>query len=263
MLIFPDFNPVALQLGPIAIHWYGLAYVAALAGGLWLAKYLAARYPAKNLDGQGLEDFFLWAVLGVILGGRIGYILFYNLEAYVQNPLAIFRLWEGGIAFHGGVLGVTLAMVVFARRRHINLLDLADRIAPAVPLGCLLGRLANFINGELVGRPAPEGLPWGMVFPHIDGLARHPSQLYQAALEGLLVGAVVVLALRWWGKHGSPRGFITGAWLMAYGLARLVGETFRTPEITYLGGALTQGMLLSVPMVLGGLWLLAKAGTKN
>ncbi|MCA3243798.1 MAG: prolipoprotein diacylglyceryl transferase [Alphaproteobacteria bacterium] len=259
MLIFPNFNPVALQLGPLAIHWYGLAYVAALAGGLWLAKRLAARYPAQNFKPETLDDFFLWAVLGVILGGRLGYILFYNFSAYAAEPLAIFRVWEGGMAFHGGVLGVVIALLLFARRHRLHVLDLADRIAPVVPLGCLLGRLANFINGELVGRPAPEGLPWAMIFPHIDATPRHPSQLYQAALEGLLVGAIIWLVVRWWGRHGTPRGLVAGAWLVAYGLARVVGETFRTPEITYLHGTLTQGMLLSIPMVLVGLFLLTRA----
>lgn len=259
MLLFPDFNPIALQLGPLAIHWYGLAYVAALAGGLWLAKRLAVRYPARNLKPETLDDFFLWAVLGVILGGRLGYILFYNFSAYAAEPLAIFRVWEGGMAFHGGVLGVAAALLLFAKRRQLNVLDLADRVAPVVPLGCLLGRLANFINGELVGRPAPEGLPWAMIFPHVDNIPRHPSQLYQAALEGLVVGAVVLLVVRWWGRHGTPRGFVAGCWLIGYGLARLVGETFRTPEITYLSGTLTQGMLLSIPMVLIGLVLVARA----
>lgn len=259
MLLFPNFNPVALQLGPLAIHWYGLAYVVALAGGLWLAKRLTTRHPATNLKPETLEDFFLWAVLGVIVGGRLGYILFYNLQGYLAEPFAILRVWEGGMAFHGGVLGVIVALLLFAKRRHLHVLDLADRVAPVVPLGCLLGRVANFINGELVGRPAPEGLPWAMIFPHVDSIPRHPSQLYQAALEGLVVGAVVLVALRWWGKHGTPRGFMAGVWLLGYGLARLVGETFRTPEITYLHGTLTQGMLLSIPMVLAGLYLLARA----
>jgi len=259
MLLYPHFNPIALQLGPLAIHWYGLAYVAALAGGLWLAKRLATKYQAKNITPTTLEDFFLWAVLGVILGGRLGYLLFYNLPAYLADPLAMLRVWEGGMAFHGGVIGVSLALLGFAYRRGVNIWDLADRVAPVVPLGCLLGRIANFINGELVGRPAPADLPWAMIFPHIDATPRHPSQLYQAGLEGVLVGAIMLLAVRWWGQNGTPRGMLAGTWLVGYGLARLVGETFRTPEITYLHGALTQGMLLSLPMVLGGLYLLARA----
>lgn len=259
MLIFPHMNPIALQLGPLAIHWYGLAYVVALAGGLWLAKRLCSRYPAANLTPAKMEDFFLWAVLGVIVGGRLGYILFYNFHTYLANPAAMLRVWEGGMAFHGGLLGVTIAMLLFAWRQRLNVLDLADRIAPVVPLGCLLGRLANFVNGELVGRPAPEGLPWAMVFPQVDAIPRHPSQLYQALLEGLLVGLIMVLALRWWRKHGTPRGAMAGLWLLSYGIVRLVGELFRTPEITYLNGLITQGMLLSLPMVLGGLFLLWRA----
>jgi phosphatidylglycerol:prolipoprotein diacylglycerol transferase len=259
MLTFPEFNPVALQLGPLAIHWYGLAYVVALAGGLYLAKRLATAHPAPNFKATTLDDFFLYAVLGVIVGGRLGYILFYNLHAYLENPAAILRVWEGGMAFHGGMLGVVAAFLLFAWRHQVNALDLADRVAPVVPLGCLLGRVANFINGELVGRPASPELPWAMVFPHVDEVARHPSQLYQAALEGVVVGAVVLLALRWWGKHGTPRGLMAGVWLTGYGLARVLGEMFRTPEITYLSGFLTQGMLLSVPMVVAGLWLIARA----
>ncbi len=259
MLIYPNINPVALQLGPIAIHWYGLAYVVALAGGLWLAKRLTSTYPARHLTPARLDDFFLWAVLGVVLGGRLGYILFYNLHTYLANPLEIFRVWHGGMAFHGGVLGVVLAIVWFARRHQVHVLDLADRIAPAVPLGCLLGRLANFINGELVGRVAAESLPWAMVFPHVDDLPRHPSQLYQAGLEGVGVGVLMLLALRWWGRHGTSRGFLAGVWLALYGVARLVGEFFRMPEIIWFGGYVTQGQLLSVPLILAGGYLIWRA----
>ena len=255
MLPYPHMNPVALQIGPLAIHWYGIAYVVALAVGLWLAKRMAAKHPAPHLTPLKMEDFFVYAVLGVILGGRIGYILFYNLSGYVADPVAILRVWEGGMSFHGGVLGVMVAFLLFARRHKLNAIDVADRVVPAVPLGCLLGRIANFINGELVGRPASAELPWAMVFPHIDGLARHPSQLYQAGLEGLVVGAVLALAYLWWRQHGTPRGFMVGVWLIGYGLARWVGEFFRTPEIVY-GGWLTQGMLLSVPMVVGGVYFI-------
>jgi len=255
MLTFPHINPVALQLGPIAIHWYGIAYVVALAAGLFIAKRMATRYPAGNLSAQHIDDFFLYAVLGVILGGRFGYILFYNFNAYFADPLAILRVWEGGMSFHGGALGVAIAFLLFAKRHKLNALDLADRVAPAVPLGCLLGRLANFINGELVGRPTSPELPWAMIFPHVDTLPRHPSQLYQAALEGVLVGAILWLIIKWWGKHGTPRGLVVGSWLALYGSARWVGEFYRTPEIVW-GGWLTQGMLLSIPMVLGGLALI-------
>jgi phosphatidylglycerol:prolipoprotein diacylglycerol transferase len=159
------------------------------------------------------------------------------------------------MSFHGGALGVAIAFLLFAKRHNLNALDLADRVAPAVPLGCLLGRLANFINGELVGRPTSPELPWAMVFPHIDTLPRHPSQLYQAALEGILVGAILWLMITWWGKNKTPRGLVVGSWLALYGIARWVGEFYRTPEIVW-GGWLTQGMLLSIPMVLGGISLI-------
>lgn len=262
MLIYPHINPVALQLGPVAIHWYGIAYVVALASGLFIAKHMVKRYPASPLSVQHIDDFFTYAVLGVILGGRFGYILFYNFNAYLAEPLAMLRVWEGGMSFHGGALGVAVAFLIFAKRHKLNALDLADRVAPAVPLGCLLGRVANFINGELVGRPAPAELPWAMVFPHIDANPRHPSQLYQAALEGLVVGAVLWLIIKYWGKHGTPRGMVVGAWLALYGVARWCGEFFRTPEIVW-GGWLTQGMLLSVPMVVGGLGLMLWALRKR
>ena len=261
MLIFPEIDPVALQLGPLAIRWYGLAYVAALVGALWLAKRLVRVYPAKNLTPELIDDFFIYAVVGVIAGGRLGYVLFYNPAAYMADPLEIFKVWHGGMSFHGGTLGVIAAMGVFAWKHKLNVLALADRIAPAAPLGCLLGRLANFINGELVGRVAPENLPWAMVFPQVDALPRHPSQLYQAALEGIVVGALIWLAVRWWGKHGTPQGFVAGCWLMGYALARWVGEQFRTPEIVY-GGWLTQGMLLSVPMLAFGVYLVWRSQKK-
>lgn len=254
MLIFPEFNPIALQLGPLAIHWYGLAYVAALAGGLFIAKRMAKAFPAKGLKVEMLDDFFVYAVVGVIAGGRLGYILFYNLQAYLADPLEIFKVWHGGMSFHGGVLGVTAAFALFAWRHKVPVLALADRVVMAVPLGCLLGRLANFINGELVGRVTSETLPWAMVFPAVDPFPRHPSQLYQAGMEGIVVGLVMLLALRYWAKNKTPQGLLVGVWLLAYGLARISTEPFRTPEIMY-GGLITQGQMLCVPMLIGGAYL--------
>ncbi len=255
MMIFPEFNPIAVQLGPVAVHWYGLAYVAALLGGLALAKALAARRGVAGITPHTVDDFFIWMVAGVIAGGRLGYVLFYNPGHYMANPAEILQVWHGGMSFHGGVAGVAVAMAMFAWKRGLNVLALADTIAPVVPLGCFLGRIANFINGELVGRAASPNLPWAMVFPHIDGLPRHPSQLYQAGLEGLVLGALMAVAVA---RGPHKRGALAGLFLVGYALARLVGEQFRTPEITYLGGFFTQGMLLSVPMALGGLWLLMR-----
>ncbi len=258
MLIYPAFDPVAVQLGPVAVHWYGLAYVLALLGGLWLAQRVRAVAPASPVTAQRLDDFLLWAVLGVVLGGRMGYALFYAPAGMLTNPLHLIAVWEGGMSFHGGLLGITLAIVWFCRKHKVPLADLADRIAPAVPLGTLLGRLANFINGELWGRAADPSLPWAMVFPHVDALPRHPSQLYQAGLEGLLLGAVMLASVLWQRRFGWRPWLNTGVFLVGYGVARLVGEHFRQFEIVHEWGwfSLTQGQLLSVPMVVAGLWCL-------
>lgn len=267
MLTFPEIDPVALHLGPLAIRWYGLAYVAGMLGGLWIAKRLAATFPAKGITADTLDNAFTAIILGVILGGRLGFVLFYALPTYgfnllITDPTYPLRIWEGGMSFHGGVLGVVLAMLWLARRNRINPFDLADRIVPALPLGLGLGRLANFINGELWGRPADPTLPWAMVFPHVDALPRHPSQLYELGLEGLLLGALLWLATR--GKS-LPRYLTTGIFLTGYALARIFVETFRTPEIIHpaLGLQLTQGQLLSLPMLLAGLVFLTLADRKN
>jgi phosphatidylglycerol---prolipoprotein diacylglyceryl transferase len=249
--MFPAFNPIALQLGPVAVHWYGLAYVVAMVLGLWLAKRLGTRHPAPGIDAQVLDDLFMGVVLGVIIGGRVGYILFYNLEAYLAHPALILAVWQGGMAFHGGALGVIIALLLFAKKRGVHPADLADRVVPVLPIGLFLGRLANFINGELVGRPVETAsLPWAMIFPHIDALARHPSQLYQAGLEGLVLGFILWLTVR----KRIVRWLPSGVFLVGYGLARVVGEVFRTPEIVHhvAGLDITQGQLLSVPMILGG-----------
>jgi phosphatidylglycerol:prolipoprotein diacylglycerol transferase len=257
MLIYPGFNPVALKLGPLAIRWYGLSYVAGMLGGLWVAKRLTRLFPARNLTPERLEQAFLFIVLGVILGGRVGYVLFYGWDHFLADPAWALRVWEGGMSFHGGALGVTLAIALFAWRHKIHPLDLADRIAPAVPIGLFFGRLANFINGELWGRPVanPDAVPWAMVFPRVDMLPRHPSQLYEAALEGLALGLLLYLATR----HGIRRWVPTGLFCLGYAAARLIVEYFREPEITHAWGALvlTQGQLLSLPLAAFGLACLA------
>lgn len=262
MLVWPQFNPVALKVGPLAVHWYGLAYVAALLGGLSFSKRLTIRHPARGLNADTIESAFLWVALGVILGGRLGYVLFYAPAQYLAHPLAVLQVWQGGMSFHGGMLGVILAMLLFCWRRGIHPADLADRVVPAVPLGLLLGRVANFINGELWGKPVanPEATPWAMVFPHVDALPRHPSQLYEAGLEGLVLGAVLLLVTR----RGIRRWLPSGIFLTGYALSRIFAEIFRVPEITHdLGPVfLSQGQLLSLPMLAFGLWLMY-LGSRN
>lgn len=253
-LPYPAIDPVAVAIGPFAIRWYALAYVT----GLLLAWRLAlrlARRPGSAISPEATDDFLTWAILGVILGGRLGYILAYNSDQYMATPLAILEVWHGGMSFHGGMLGVVLAVVIFCRRRGIPMLALGDMIAPQVPIGLFLGRLANFVNGELYGRPAD--VPWAMVFPtDPDQVPRHPSQLYQAGLEGLALLLVLQLLLAAGGLQ--RRGLITGVFLCGYGVARIAGEFFRAPDpqLGFLWGGATMGQLLSLPMILAGLGLL-------
>ncbi|PZP38558.1 MAG: prolipoprotein diacylglyceryl transferase [Pseudomonas fluorescens] len=258
MLIFPQFNPVALQIGPVAVHWYGLAYVAAFLLGLSYSKYLANRHPGGGVTADKLESLFTYVILGVILGGRLGYVLFYNFSHYLEYPLDIFKVWQGGMSFHGGFLGVVFAIAWFAWKHQVNVVALADRIAPAVPIGLLLGRIANFINGELVGRITSPNLPWSMVFPHVDLYPRHPSQLYEAALEGLLLFIILFCVTR----KDIPRFLPSGIFLTGYALSRILVESFRTPEIVHNLGIMqiTQGQLLSLPMLALGLYFLHLAG---
>lgn len=256
-IAFPAIDPVALQIGPLAIRWYALAYVAGIVLGWRLAMRLAAR-PGSPVRPQEVDDLVVWLTLGIVLGGRIGYVLFYNFHIYVEHPLAALRIWEGGMSFHGGLIGVILAVVLFARNRGIPLLALGDIVAAVVPIGLFFGRVANFINGELWGRPSD--MPWAMIFPHDPKqVLRHPSQLYQAGLEGILLFVLVmVLNARGIRRH---MGALTGAFLMGYGLARITGEFFREPDaqLGFLAFGTTMGQILSLPMVLIGLWLLATA----
>ena len=253
-LPYPAIDPVAIAIGPFAIRWYALAYVT----GLLLAWRLAlrlARRPGSAVSPEATDDFLVWAILGVILGGRLGYILAYNFDQYMATPLAILEVWHGGMSFHGGMLGVVLAVVLFCRRRGIPMLALGDMIAPQVPIGLFLGRLANFVNAELYGRPAD--VPWAMVFPtDPDQVPRHPSQLYQAGLEGLVLLLVLQVLLAAGGLR--RRGLITGIFLCGYGLARIIGEFFRAPDpqLGFLWGGATMGQLLSLPMIVAGLGLL-------
>jgi len=255
-LTFPQFDPIALEIGPLAIRWYALAYVVGLVAAWMYCRQLSAYSPAK-ISKEDFDDFLLWATLGVVLGGRLGYVLFYNLPYYLDNPLEALYVWQGGMAFHGGFLGVILALLLFSRARSIPLLALSDIVACAAPIGLFLGRIANFINGELYGRVTD--VPWGMVFPHAGPEPRHPSQLYQAGMEGLLLFIVLLLAV----LAGAQRrpGLLSGLFLVGYGVARIIGEFFREPDshIGFLLGGTTMGQWLSLPMILAGLGLLMLA----
>jgi phosphatidylglycerol---prolipoprotein diacylglyceryl transferase len=258
---FPAFDPVLIRLGPIAVRWYALAYIVGILLG-WL--YARTIIKLENLWGgpapmtpTDYDDFVLWVTLGIILGGRIGYVLFYNPVYFAQNPLESVELWKGGMSFHGGFLGCVLAVVLFARHCGLPILPLGDLTCAAATIGIFLGRIANFINGELWGRPTD--VPWAMVFPNGGPLPRHPSQLYEALLEGLMLFVVLTVLI----QRGALKrpGFILGAFAFGYGVARSIGELFREPDVQlgYLSGGLTMGMLLSAPLILAGLALMAVA----
>jgi phosphatidylglycerol---prolipoprotein diacylglyceryl transferase len=256
-LTFPAFDPVLIEIGPFAIRWYALAYIFGLVIGWQYLRRLVSR-PGWRLTPPEIDDLLLWVTLGVVLGGRIGYVLFYRPGHYLHNPLEALAVWEGGMAFHGGLLGVFAAMALFAHLRKRPLLDIADAVAAATPIGLFLGRIANFINGELYGRVSD--VPWAMVFPRGGPEPRHPSQLYQAGLEGLALFALVTW-LAWQPRRPEQAGVITGAFLVGYAIARTIGELFREPDphLGFLIGGLTMGQLLSLPMLLGGIYLLVRA----
>ena len=253
-LQFPNFDPILIQIGPFAIRWYALAYIVGiLAGWLYARALIKARKlwggpaPMTTLD---LDDFIVWITLGIILGGRIGYVLFYNPAYFVAHPFEAFELWKGGMSFHGGFIGCVAAVILFALKRNIPVLSLGDVTCAVSTIGVLLGRLANFINGELWGRPSD--VPWAMVFPTGGPLPRHPSQLYEAALEGLVLCAVLALLIRA-GALKRP-GFVMGSFAVGYAVARSFCELFREPDpqLGFLWGGLTMGMVLSVPLLLFG-----------
>ncbi|HUJ96726.1 MAG TPA: prolipoprotein diacylglyceryl transferase [Stellaceae bacterium] len=261
--INPDivhFGPYVIghwSVGPFAIRWYALAYIAGLVIG-WRYCLALAKRPPLVAQVQDIDDFLVWATLGVVLGGRTGYVLFYNLPYYIQNPIQVFYLWRGGMSFHGGALGVTLAILLFCRQRRINILAFADIIICAVPVGLFFGRIANFINGELWGRVTD--VPWAMIFPSDpEHLPRHPSQLYEATLEG-----IVLFTVLWICQHRGLRqrpGATTGVFFIGYGIARIIAEFFRQPDpqLGFLFWGITMGQLLSIPLVIVGLWLVLRA----
>src|SRR3954467_4650164 len=262
-ITFPAIDPVAISIGPLSIRWYALAYISGIVIGWIYARVLIRSEklwggPAPIVPVQ-LDDFILWVTLGIILGGRTGYVLFYNLPFFIEHPAAILKLWEGGMSFHGGFLGCVAAVMLFAIKNNISILSLGDLTTAVGPIGLFLGRLANFINSELWGRPADQSVPWAMVFPNGGPLPRHPSQLYEAGLEGIVLFAILALMIRA-GALKRP-GLILGSFIAVYGLARIVGEFFREPDpqLGFLWGGLTMGMLLSVPMIIVGIILIVLA----
>lgn len=257
VIAFPVFDPVAIAIGPIAIRWYALAYIGGIVLG-WIyarrivrnEKLWGGKPPLTALD---YDDFILWVTLGIILGGRAGYVLFYNLDYFIQHPAEIFELWKGGMSFHGGFMGCVAAVLLFGWKRNISPLSLGDVTCAVGPIGLLLGRIANFINSELWGRTADASVPWAMVFPNGGPLPRHPSQLYEAALEGVVLFIILALMVR--GGALKRPGFIIGAFASLYGVARIISEFFREPDpqLGFLWGGLTMGMILSVPMIVVGI----------
>jgi phosphatidylglycerol:prolipoprotein diacylglycerol transferase len=259
MLVHPQFDPIALQLGPVSIRWYGLMYLIAFVAGLLLGRLRVRTRPELGWTTRDLDDVLFYCVLGVVLGGRLGYVLFYKFSEYMHDPVRIFYVWEGGMSFHGGFLGVILAMWWFARRTNRRWFDVTDFLAPLVPLGLGAGRIGNFINAELWGRPTD--VPWAMIFPNVDEQLRHPSQLYEAGLEGVLLFLILWL----FSRKPRPSGAVSGLFLLGYGALRFLVEFTREPDnfLGLLTMGWSMGQWLSIPMILGGVVMLAWAYWQN
>lgn len=257
---FPDISPIALEVGPVVIRWYALAYLAGFLLGWRYALSFVARDAEKEPKERfwnklDIDDFLPWAIVGVILGGRIGYVLFYQFDMYMAHPSEILKVWHGGMSFHGGTLGVMAAMIAYSWKRQKPLLRLTDIICSVVPIGLFFGRIANFVNGELFGRVTD--VAWGVIFPRGGPLPRHPSQLYEALLEGAVLFTVLALLARWENIRAKP-GVLTGVFLIGYGLSRIIVEFFRQPDpqIGLIDSYFTMGQILSMPMIIGGLALI-------
>jgi phosphatidylglycerol:prolipoprotein diacylglycerol transferase len=265
ILPFPKINPILISIGPFAVRWYALAYIVGILAGWFYARAIISSpklwggpAPLTVLD---FDDFVIWITLGIILGGRTGYVLFYNLPHFAAHPLQIFELWNGGMSFHGGVTGCFVAIYLFARSRGIAVLSLGDIVTAVAPIGLFLGRIANFINGELWGRPTD--VPWAMIFPNGGPLPRHPSQLYEATAEGIVLFIVLNVMVRL-GALKRP-GSVAGSFLLGYGVARVICELFREPDVQlgFLWGGLTMGMILCIPLMLAGIGVLTYALTRE
>ena len=255
MLVHPQFDPIAIHLGPLGIHWYGLMYLIGFLGGLWLGKWRIRHTPNPIMTERELDDLLFYVALGVILGGRLGYVIFYQPAYFLQHPLEIPMLWQGGMSFHGGFLGVLTGVWLFTRKYQKRWLPLMDFVAPLATIGLGAGRMGNFINGELWGKPT-DG-PWGMVFPQVDSLPRHPSQLYEFALEG-----VALFLLLWlYSRKPRPVGAVSALFLIGYGASRFTVEFAREPD-AFLGPlalGMSMGQWLSLPMIVAGMWMWRRA----
>lgn len=255
-MTFPDINPIAIQVGPLVIRWYGIAYVLGILGWWKYSLWLSKRFPL--ITRSMIDDYLVWAIVGVVVGGRLGYVLFYDSLKYMADPIQILQVWKGGMSFHGGLLGSVVATALYTYQRGVYFLDFTDLACCGVPIGLFLGRLANFINGELYGRITESS--WGMVFPYGGPFLRHPSQLYEAFFEGIVLFLVLgfgALFTEW----PKKRGLLTGIFLGGYGVARIVAECFREPDelLGYFGGGLTMGQILSLPLLGFGIFLSVRA----
>jgi len=261
MLTYPNIDPVAFSVGPLHVHWYGLMYLLAF-GTAWLLATYRIKKAGSTWNAEQVSDLLFFCAMGIILGGRVGYVLFYNFGQFLKDPVWLFRVWEGGMSFHGGLLGVLIAVAWFSHKYKKSFFDVGDFVAPFVPIGLMFGRIGNFIGGELWGRIAdPASVPWAMVFPTDPlQLVRHPSQLYQALCEGL----ILFIVLWWFSSKPRPRMAVSALFLIGYGVARFIVEFFREPDNGQLFiGWMSKGQFLSLPMILIGLWMMWYAYQKK
>lgn len=259
---FPAIDPILFEVGPLAIRWYALSYVIGIIAGWYYLAFIDKRTYPHLLNKKSFDDILTYAILGVVLGGRLGYVIFYNLDYYLKNPVDIVMIWHGGMSFHGGMIGVIFAIWLFSRKYHIKFWQMIDLVACVTPIGLCLGRIANFINAELYGRTTD--VAWGVIFPGTDGNPRHPSQLYEAFGEGILLFIFLNILLFKTNIRKYP-GRLSGCFLIGYGVARIGAEFFREPDIQigFIMNYLTQGMILSVPMMLFGWYLLARSNVRT